>query len=35
MRCLSGEGKIVSTTPCAFDEQLKACRQEWRRRHPK
>ena len=35
MRWLSGDGKIVSTMPCAFCEQLKVCRQEWRRRHPK
>jgi hypothetical protein len=34
MRCLSGDGKIVSTTTSAFDEQLKICRAEWRRRHP-
>jgi hypothetical protein len=35
MRWLSGDGKIVSTTPSAFDEQLKICREEYRRRHPK
>jgi len=33
MRCLSGDGKIVSTTPSAFDAQLKICREEFRRRH--
>jgi hypothetical protein len=32
MRWLSGDGKIVSTMPCAFYKQLKVCRQEWRRR---
>jgi hypothetical protein len=26
MRWLSGDGKIVTTTPSAFDEQLKICR---------
>jgi hypothetical protein len=35
MRWLSGDGKIVSTMPSAFDEQLKICRVEWRRRYPK
>ena len=35
MRWLSGDGKIVSTTPSAFDEQLKICREEYRGRHPK
>jgi hypothetical protein len=35
MRWLSDDGKIVTTTPSAFDEQLKICRAEWRRRHPK
>jgi NADPH:quinone reductase-like Zn-dependent oxidoreductase len=35
VRRLSGGGKIVSTIPSAFDEQLKICREEWRRRHPK
>jgi hypothetical protein len=35
MRWLSGDGKIVSTTPSALDEQLKICREEYRRRHPK
>jgi len=35
MRWLSGDGKIVSTTPSAFDAQLKICREEYRRRHPK
>jgi len=35
MRWLSGDGKIVSTMPSAFDEQLKICRAEWRRRVPK
>jgi hypothetical protein len=34
-RWLSGDGKIVTTTPSAFREQLKICREEWRRRHPK
>jgi hypothetical protein len=28
MRWLSGDGKIVSTMPSAFDEQLKSCREE-------
>jgi hypothetical protein len=32
---LSGEGKVVSTTPSAFDQQLKICREEYRRRHLK
>jgi hypothetical protein len=32
---LSGDGKIVTTTPSAFDQQLKICREEYRRRHPK
>jgi hypothetical protein len=31
---LSGDGKIVSRVPSAFDAQLKICREEWRRRHP-
>ena len=31
MRWLSGDGKIVSTMPCAFYEQLKFCGEEWRR----
>jgi hypothetical protein len=35
MRWLSGDGKIVSTMPSAFDQQLKICREEYRRRHPK
>jgi hypothetical protein len=35
MRWLSGDGKIVSTMSSAFDEQLKICREEFRRRHPK
>jgi hypothetical protein len=35
LRRLSGDGKIVSTTPSTFDEQLKICREEYRRRHPK
>jgi len=35
LRWLSGDGKIVSTIPSAFDEQLKICREEYRRRHPK
>jgi hypothetical protein len=35
MRWLSGDGKIVSTMPSAFDEQLKICREEYRRRHSK
>jgi len=34
LRWLSGDGKIVSTTPSAFDAQLKICREEYRRRHP-
>jgi hypothetical protein len=25
---ISGDGKIVTTTPSAFDEQLKVCRAE-------
>jgi len=33
LRWLSGDGKIVSTTPSAFYEQLKICREEYRRRH--
>jgi hypothetical protein len=32
---LSGRGKIVTTMPCAFYEQLKICREEYRRRHQK
>jgi len=35
MRWLSGDGKIVSTMPSAFDDQLKICREEYRRRHSK
>jgi hypothetical protein len=35
LRWLSGDGKIVSTTPSAFDAQLKLCREEYRRRHPR
>ena len=35
MRWLSGDGKIVTTTPSAFAKQLKICREEYRRRHPK
>ena len=35
LRRLSGDGKIVSTMPSAFDAQLKICREEYRRRHPK
>ena len=35
LRRLSGDGKIVSATPCVFDEQLKICREEYRRRHLK
>ena len=35
MRWLSGDGKIVTTMPRAFDEQLKICREEYRKRHPK
>jgi hypothetical protein len=35
LRWLSGDGKIVSTTPSAFDEQLKFCREEYRRQYPK
>ena len=35
LRWLSGDGKIVSTTASAFAEQLKICREEYRRRHPK
>jgi hypothetical protein len=33
MRWLSGDGKIVTTMPSAFDEQLKICREEYRWRH--
>jgi hypothetical protein len=33
MRWLSGDGKIVSTMPSAFGEQLKSC--GYRRRYPK
>ena len=35
LRWLSGDGKIVSTTPNAFYEQLKICREEYRRSHPR
>jgi hypothetical protein len=35
LRWLSGDGKIVSTMPSAFDEQLKICREEYRRRYKK
>jgi hypothetical protein len=35
VRWLSGDGKIISTMPSAFDEQLKICREEWQRRHAK
>jgi len=34
-RWLSGDGKIVSTTPNAFYEQLQICREEYRRSHPR
>ena len=34
LRFLSGNGKIVTTMPCAFYEQLKICREEYRRRYP-
>jgi hypothetical protein len=34
MRWLSGDGKIVTTTPSAFAEQLKISREEYRWRHP-
>jgi len=34
LRWLSGDGKIVTTTPSVFD-QLKICREEYRRRRPK
>jgi hypothetical protein len=33
-RILSGDGKIVSTTPCVFDQQLRIYTEEYRRRHP-
>ena len=35
LRFLSGNGKLVTTMPCAFYEQLKICREEYRRRHQK
>jgi hypothetical protein len=35
LRWLSGDGKIVSTMPSAFYTELKICREEYRRRHPK
>jgi hypothetical protein len=35
LRSLSGDGRIVSVTPCVFLEQLRICRAEYRRRHPK
>jgi hypothetical protein len=35
LRWLSGDGKIVSMTRSAFDEQLKICREEYRKRHPR
>ena len=35
LRRLSGDGEIVSPTPSTFAAQLKICRAEWRRRHPK
>jgi hypothetical protein len=35
MRWLSRDGKIVTTKPSTFAEQLKICREEYRRRHPK
>jgi len=35
LRWLSGDGRIVSTTVVAFDEQLKICREEYRRRRKK
>jgi len=28
-------GDVVTPTPSAFDRQLKICREEYRRRHPK
>jgi hypothetical protein len=35
VRWLSGDGKIVSTVPIAFDQKLKICREEYQRRHPR
>jgi hypothetical protein len=35
LRWLSGDGKIVSTTVSVFDQKLRICREEYRRRHPK
>jgi hypothetical protein len=35
LRLLSGNGKIVTTMPWTFYEQLKICREEYRRRHQK
>jgi hypothetical protein len=35
LRQLSGDGRVVSPTPSTFDQQLRVCREEWRRRHPK
>ena len=34
VRWLSGDGKIVSMMPSAFDEQLKTRKEQYRRRHP-
>jgi hypothetical protein len=28
-------GDVVTPIPCAFDRQLKICREEYRRRYPK
>jgi hypothetical protein len=28
-------GDVVTTVQCVFDQQLKICREEYRRRHPK
>jgi hypothetical protein len=33
LRVLSGD--VVTPMPSAFDQQLKICREEYRRRHPK
>jgi len=34
VRWLSGDGKIVSMMPSAFDEQLKTRKEQYRRRQP-
>lgn len=28
-------GGVITTVPCAFEQQWRLCREEYRRRHPK